>query len=79
VAPGSPAPASKPQGSHCLQTWVFHTCSSCQGSWKPTPQLKQTPGPLLPCGHHMLQAHWLCCPKGILNLLLSATSQPPHF
>jgi hypothetical protein len=40
VAPGSPVPANRPQGSHCLQTWVPCACSSFHGSWKPTPKCK---------------------------------------
>jgi hypothetical protein len=39
MAPSSP-PASKLQGLCYLKTWVSHTCSSCCGSWKPTPQCK---------------------------------------
>jgi hypothetical protein len=40
VAPDSPVPASRPQGSCCLQTWVLHACSSCHCCWNPTPQCK---------------------------------------
>jgi hypothetical protein len=55
--PGPHAPANRLQSSHCLKAWLPCACSSCCGSWKPTPQHKLTPGPLLPCGHQMIHAH----------------------
>jgi hypothetical protein len=59
----SPWPASRPQNSYCLLARIPHACSSCCGSWEPTPQYKQTPGPLLYCGHQKIQTHKLCYPQ----------------
>jgi hypothetical protein len=55
------------------------------------PCLQQLPWPLeayattqvdlgspLPCEQQMIQALWLCCPTGTINLLLSANSLPPY-
>jgi hypothetical protein len=47
-------------------------------SWKPTPNASRPPSPLLSYGHNAIQAHWLCCSTGTLNLLLSARNLPPH-
>jgi hypothetical protein len=70
--------AGQPQNFLCTKDWFCHIYSSCHGSWKPMPQCKQIPWPLLPCGDEMIQACWLFCPIGTLNLLLSGRSLPPH-
>jgi hypothetical protein len=41
-------------------------------------QVAHAPGPPMPCGQQMVQAHQLSCSMGTLNLLLRARSLPPH-
>jgi hypothetical protein len=72
VALSSPEPASKPEGSCCLQTWVPFTCSSCHDSWNPTPNAVD-PRALSDLWDPDTQQ--LCCPHG--NTQLATQFQEP--
>jgi hypothetical protein len=64
--------------SCCSKTLLSRAYSSCHDSWKPTPQFKYISRHLLLSGHQVNQAHWSCCPTGMLKVQQSARSLPPH-